>query len=206
MTLNIQQLAWEKMQGLLPIVVQDAKTSEVLMLGYMNQEALQQTLATKWVTFYSRSKNRLWMKGEVSGNRLKLIHITADCDQDTLLALVEPTGPVCHTGTFSCFGDVNHTNHTDWVFIQKLEGIIAEREHTRVENSYVVCLFNEGISKIAQKVGEEAVEVALASINKEDEAFCGEAADLLFHLLILLRARKLDISKVIEVLKTRSIK
>lgn len=199
--LNIDQLAWEKMQGLLPVVVQDAKTGAILMLGYMNKAALQQTLATQWVTFYSRSKNRLWMKGEVSGNRLQLIHITADCDQDTLLAMVKPTGPVCHTGASTCFGDVDQT---DWAFIQKLESIIAEREQTRVKTSYVASLFNAGMSKIAQKVGEEAVEVALASLDKEDDAFCGEAADLLFHLLILLKARKVDISKVIQVLKTRN--
>jgi len=198
--LDPTQLDWQKMGDLIPAIVQDAKSSAVLMLGYMNQAALQKTLETQWVTFYSRSKNRLWMKGEVSGNKLQLVDVVADCDQDALLILANPTGPVCHTGDLTCFANAQQT---DWGFVQQLEGVIAAREQSRAENSYVASLFNAGTSKIAQKVGEEAVEVALAALDKEKEGFCGEAADLLFHLLILLKARQVDISQVVQVLRAR---
>lgn len=197
--LDIHALDWEKME-LLPAIVQDAKSAAVLMLGYMNQMALQQTIETQWVTFYSRSKNRLWVKGETSGNQLQLVDIVVDCDRDALLILVNPVGPVCHSGDLTCFGNVPST---DWGFIQQLETVIAERAQSGAEGSYVASLFNAGVSKIAQKVGEEAVEVALASLDKEKEAFCGEAADLLFHLLVLLKARQVNISEVIEVLRGR---
>jgi phosphoribosyl-ATP pyrophosphohydrolase/phosphoribosyl-AMP cyclohydrolase len=189
------------MGELIPAIIQDATSGMVLMLGYMNQAALQKTLETQWVTFYSRSKNRLWMKGEESGNKLQLVHIAVDCDQDTLLIHANPTGPVCHTGDATCFHDAPKT---DWDFVQQLERVIATREQSRDKNSYVASLFNAGTSKIAQKVGEEAVEVALAALDKDDEGFCGEAADLLFHLLILLKARQVDISRVISVLRERS--
>lgn len=191
---------WEKMEGLVPAIVQDAQSSAVLMLGYMNQAALEQTLATKQVTFYSRSKERLWTKGETSGHRLMLVDIVVDCDQDALLVLAHPTGPVCHTGSATCFAAAPQT---DWGFVQQLESVIAARQASRSENSYVASLFNAGTSKIAQKVGEEAVEVALAALDQEKEGFCGEAADLLFHLLILLKAREVDISSIIQVLKSR---
>lgn len=197
---NIEILAWEKMQGLLPVIVQHAKTSAVLMLGYMNKEALETTLATNYLTFYSRSKKRLWQKGETSGNKLKLIKIIPDCDQDTLLIIAEPLGPVCHQGTATCFGA---SPETDWQFIRDLEILIQERELLKPKDSYTTQLFDSGIDKIAQKVGEEAVEVVIAAIKQSDQAVCNEAADLLFHLLVLLRARKMEIADVINVLKTR---
>jgi len=196
-------LAWEKMHNLLPVIVQDNVTAMVLMLGYMNPEALQQTLETGWVTFYSRSKNKLWIKGETSGNKLKLCNIVKDCDSDALLVLVEPLGPTCHQGSVSCF---MKDGNADWTFVKQLEATIVERKQTRIESSYTSSLFKAGVSKIAQKVGEEAVEVALASLDKNDAEFCGEVADLLFHLLILLQARSLNISNVIEILRARSIK
>lgn len=199
-TIELGELAWEKMQGLLPAIVQDAKTNTVLMLGYMNQAALEQTLTTQWVTFYSRSKQRLWTKGEISGNKLQLIDINADCDQDTLLIRANPTGPVCHTGTPTCF---KNTKISDWGFIKNLENVIANRQQSFSENSYTSQLFARGISRIAQKVGEEGVEVVLAAIEKDDQGLCDEAADLIFHLLVLLRARDLSISDVIATLKSR---
>lgn len=200
MKINSTELAWEKMQGLLPAIVQDAKTNTVLMLGYMNQAALEQTLTTQWVTFYSRSKQRLWTKGEVSGNKLQLVDIDADCDQDTLLIRANPIGPVCHTGTAACF---KNTKISDWDFIKNLENVIAARQQLFSENSYTSKLFAKGISRIAQKVGEEGVEVVLAAIEKDDQGLCDEAADLIFHLLVLLRARDLSISDVIATLKSR---
>lgn len=200
MNLTINDLAWEKSNGLIPAVVQHAETGSVLMLGYMNEEALQQTIATKEVTFFSRTKNRLWTKGEVSGNKLQLVNIIADCDNDTLLVLAKPTGPVCHKETATCFADLNQT---DLDFVQKLERVIASRDTSRTEDSYTSALFNAGTSRIAQKVGEEAVEVALASIDKDDATLCAEVADLFFHVLVLLRARNLKFSDVLSILKQR---
>jgi phosphoribosyl-ATP pyrophosphohydrolase/phosphoribosyl-AMP cyclohydrolase len=171
------------------------------MLGYMNQEALQKTIDTQWVTFYSRTKERLWTKGETSGNKLKVVGIFSDCDQDTLLITADPTGPVCHNGTTTCFPDLQAT---DWDFIQKLEHVIAERKLSLPENSYTTTLFNAGISRIAQKIGEEGVEVALAAIEKNNAEICGEIADLLFHVLVLLKAKNLSLSDVIDVLKQRN--
>jgi phosphoribosyl-ATP pyrophosphohydrolase/phosphoribosyl-AMP cyclohydrolase len=197
----LNKLDWEKMNGLLPVIIQDAKTLAVLMLGYMNQEALQQTLETKWVTFYSRSKNRLWVKGETSGNKLQLIDITPDCDNDTLLIHATPTGVVCHQGTTTCFGE-SPTMPTD--FIHQLEMVIAKRKQQRPQNSYTTTLFEAGLSRITQKVGEEAIEVVLAAIEKNDEEFCGEVADLIFHLLVLLNQRDLQFSNIIDVMKKRS--
>lgn len=202
MKLNIHELAWEKGSGLLPAVIQDAQTSSVLMLGYMNQEALQKTIDTQWVTFYSRTKQRLWTKGETSGNKLKLVGIFPDCDQDTLLITASPTGPICHNGTTTCFPNMQLT---DWDFIQKLEHLLQEREISRPENNYATSLFNEGISRIAQKVGEEGVEVALAAIEKNNEEICGEVADLMFHVLVLLKAKNLSFSEIIKVLKMRNM-
>ncbi len=197
----MKPLSWEKMRGLLPAIVQDAETGAVLMLGYMNQEALQKTIDSTWVTFYSRSKKCLWTKGETSGNKLKLVNIFSDCDQDSLLILATPTGPICHKNTMTCFADANQT---DWNFIKTLEKTIDERNNSRNANSYTASLFNAGISRIAQKVGEESVEVVLAAIEKDDQAFCSEAADLLFHLLVLLKARKLNITQIIQVLQERA--
>ncbi len=199
---DTNDLAWEKMQGLLPVVVKDQNTSVILMLAYMNKAALEQTLATRWVTFYSRSRNELWIKGQTSGNKLEFSAISVDCDKDSLIIHANPTGPICHTGNFSCFEDSNI--ETDWKFLKKLENLIQEREQQRPENSYVTSLFNAGMDRIAQKVGEEALETALASINKSDAEVCSEAADLMFHLIVLLRARKLNLSNVVDVLKSRA--
>ncbi len=203
--MNIKNLAWEKMDGLLPAIVQDAKTNAVLMLGYMNQEALQKTIDTKWVTFFSRSKNQLWVKGETSGNKLKLVTIKPDCDQDTLLITVDPIGPTCHKGSTTCFGDVDQSTQTDWQFLQSLETTIAERQQSASEKSYTAKLFAAGVSRIAQKVGEEGVEVAMAAIEKDADGLCNEIADLWFHVLILLRARDLSMSHVVAVLKHRAL-
>jgi phosphoribosyl-AMP cyclohydrolase / phosphoribosyl-ATP pyrophosphohydrolase len=170
------------------------------MLGYMNQEALQMTLKTKEIIFYSRSKNKLWTKGETSGNKLELLTITPDCDHDSLLIQANPLGPTCHKGISSCFGEMEYN---DWRFIQALEALIQDRDQVRPKASYTADLLNAGMSRIAQKVGEESVEVVLAAIEKNDHEFCEEVADLLFHLIVLLRARKLNISKIIKVLKTR---
>lgn len=198
----INELAWDKMNGLLPAIVQDAETGSILMLGYMNQEALHKTIETKWVTFFSRSKKCLWTKGETSGNKLVLVNIFPDCDNDTLLIFANPTGPICHKDTTSCFSFTDR-NQTNWGFIQTLEKVIDEREQSRPDNSYTASLFNAGTSRIVQKVGEEAIEVVLAAVEKNDADFCGEVADLLFHILILLKAKKLNLSKVIKVLKER---
>jgi len=201
MNLITTKLAFEKSHGLIPVIVQNSETGSVLMLGYMNQEALHKTIETKWVTFFSRSKKTLWTKGETSGNKLELVNIFPDCDNDTLLIFAKPTGPICHKGTNTCFAD---NNETDWSFIQNLEKVIQDRDQTRPKNSYTASLLNLGISSIAQKVGEEAIEVVLAAVEKNDEHFIEEVADLLFHILVLLRAKNMSISKVIDVLKERN--
>jgi phosphoribosyl-ATP pyrophosphohydrolase/phosphoribosyl-AMP cyclohydrolase len=194
------ELDWEKMQGLIPAIVQDINTKAVLMLGYMNEVSLQQTLATGWVTFYSRSKKSLWMKGETSGNKLKYVKMIPDCDEDSLLILVTPEGPVCHTGDKTCF---NQPDNHDVPVTQVLESLIQSRQKENPENSYTAKLLSEGINRIAQKVGEEGVEVTLAAIVENDETFCGEIADLFFHLLILLRVRNLQWNDVLHVLQRR---
>lgn len=199
---NSTELAWKKMNGLIPAIVQDAESGAVLMLGYMNEEALAVTLESGWVTFFSRSKNRLWTKGETSNHKLKCVDIINDCDQDTLLVLAKPMGPACHQGTATCFGD---ETLTDWTFVINLENLIKTRKELRPEGSYVSSLFNAGKSRIAQKVGEEGVEVALAAIEKNDEELCGEVADLWFHTLVLLQERGLGIGEVIRVLKGRRV-
>lgn len=197
---EITALDWIKMDGLLPVIIQDAETQAVLMLGYMNQIALQQTLETKWVTFYSRSKKRLWVKGESSGHKLKLLTVDADCDADALLITVQPQGPTCHTGTVSCFQNVRQ-NH--FYFLETLESTIAMRQAQPTADSYTCALFAEGISRMAQKVGEEGVEVALAAVSDNTENLCGEIADLLFHILVLLRAKDLRLIDVLHILKER---
>lgn len=192
--------------GLVPVIIQDANTKNVLMLGYMNEEAFLKTNETKKVTFFSRSKNRLWTKGEESGNFLNLVDIKNDCDNDTLLISVIPQGPTCHKGTDTCWAEDNEPN---FGFLSNLEGIIEKRKRmSEVEpelredkKSYVVSLFDEGINKIAQKVGEEAVETVIEAKDDNDELFLNESADLLFHYLILLQAKGFtlkDISKVLE--------
>jgi len=173
--------------GLIPAIIQDATTKNVLMLGYMNQEALSATQETKKVTFYSRTKQRLWTKGEESGNFLQLIEIKTDCDNDTLLITVNPVGPVCHTGSETCWNEKNNSN---FGFLSELENTITERRTTaNNDTSYVASLFKKGINKIAQKVGEEAVETVIEAMGSNDELFVYESADLLFHYLMLLQAK-----------------
>lgn len=186
--------------GLLPAIIQDSITKTVLMLGYMNREAFQKTKETEQVTFYSRSKKRIWVKGEESGNFLKLVKIKVDCDQDAILITANPQGPTCHTGTDSCWGE---TNQSHYGFLTELEEIIAERKKTNDDNSYVASLFREGINKIAQKVGEEAVETVIEAKDENSELFLNESADLLFHFLILLKEKGFSLNDVEAVLKNR---
>ena len=187
--------------NLIPAIIQDNETKNVLMLGYMNQEALDQTLTTNKVTFFSRTKNRLWTKGEESGNFLELVSIKEDCDNDTLLVKVKPAGPTCHTGSDTCWQE---SNNQDFGFISKLENTIAIRKaNADAEKSYVASLFAKGINKIAQKVGEEAVEVVIEAKDDNDDLFLSESADLLFHYLILLQAKGFKLSDVVEVLRSR---
>jgi len=188
-------------ENLIPAIIQDNETKNVLMLGYVNQEALDQTLATKKVTFFSRTKNRLWTKGEESGNFLELISIKEDCDNDTLLVKVKPVGPTCHTGLDTCWQE---SNNQEFGFLSKLENTIAERkENADAKKSYVASLFAKEINKIAQKVGEEAVEVVIEAKDYNDDLFLSESADLLFHYLILLQAKGFQLNDVVEVLKGR---
>jgi phosphoribosyl-ATP pyrophosphohydrolase/phosphoribosyl-AMP cyclohydrolase len=184
--------------GLAPAVVQDANTKTVLMLGFMNKEALDKTKELKKATFFSRSKNRLWTKGEESGNFLMVKEILSDCDNDTLLIKAEPTGPVCHTGDNTCFKEKNMGN-----FLSEVENIIESRKKNPSGSSYTSSLFKKGINKIAQKVGEEATELIIEAKDNNDELFLNEAADLLFHYLILLQAKNKNFDDVIEILKTR---
>lgn len=187
--------------GLIPAIIQDAETKNVLMLGYMNAEAYQKTVDTKKVTFFSRTKNRLWTKGEESGNFLNLIDIKNDCDNDTLLIKVKPEGPTCHKGTDTCWAE---ENSQDYGLISALEKTIqTRRENADSEKSYVASLFKLGINKIAQKVGEEAVEVVIEAKDDNDDLFLNESADLLFHYLILLQAKGYKLEDVIAVLKSR---
>lgn len=190
-------LAWAKQDGLLPAVVQDAATRRVLMLGYMNREALDATLGTGRVTFFSRSKQRLWMKGETSGDVLELVSLEADCDLDTLLVQAIPHGPTCHLKRESCFAAAPGD------FIAELDALVAERERKRPADSYTTRLFEGGVRRIAQKVGEEGVEAALAAVAQDDDDLLGEAADLVYHLLVLLRARGLGLDDVTRTLRRR---
>jgi phosphoribosyl-ATP pyrophosphohydrolase/phosphoribosyl-AMP cyclohydrolase len=190
---------FEKGNGLLPVIIQDFDTNKVLMLGYMNEEALQKTQAEGLVTFFSRSKNRLWTKGESSGNFLKVKQISIDCDEDTLLIKVTPQGPVCHTGTDTCFSEKNEGS----AFLFQLESVIKDRKRSLNDDSYTASLFKKGINKIAQKVGEEAVELVIEAKDDNKELFLGEAADLLYHYLVLLSAKDFSLSDVIETLSKR---
>ena len=186
---------------LVPAIVQDAKTKTVLMLGYMNEEALQKTQHTKKVTFFSRSKQRLWTKGEESGHFLELVDLKVDCDNDTLLVRANPVGPTCHKGTDTCWGEKNEPS---FGFLSQLEEIIASRkENQEDEKSYVASLFRKGINKIAQKVGEEAVETVIEAKDNDERLFLNESADLLFHYLILLQAKGYSLKDVVKVLENR---
>ncbi|WP_369049107.1 bifunctional phosphoribosyl-AMP cyclohydrolase/phosphoribosyl-ATP diphosphatase HisIE [Tenacibaculum sp. UWU-22] len=186
--------------GLVPAIIQDAVTKNVLMLGYMNKEALEKTQQTKKVTFYSRSKQRLWTKGEESGNFLNLVSIKVDCDNDTLLIYANPQGPTCHKGSDTCW---NEENKQTYGFLSKLEETILDRKNNFLEASYVSFLFKKGINKIAQKVGEEAVEVVIEAKDSDDNLFLNESADLLFHYLVLLQAKGYTLNDVVKVLQSR---
>ncbi|MEP6805771.1 MAG: bifunctional phosphoribosyl-AMP cyclohydrolase/phosphoribosyl-ATP diphosphatase HisIE [Flavobacterium sp.] len=187
--------------GLIPAIIQDSETKNVLMLGYMNEESLQKTIETQKVTFFSRSKQRLWTKGEESGNFLNLTDIKNDCDGDTLLIQAKPVGPTCHTGADTCWQEENKENYG---FLSNLENTIkVRRENADSEKSYVASLFEKGINKIAQKVGEEAVEVVIEAKDDNDDLFLSESADLLFHYLILLQAKGFQLNDVVDVLKKR---
>ncbi len=187
--------------GLVPAIIQDAITKNVLMLGYMNEEAFLKTNQTKKVTFFSRSKNRLWTKGEESGNFLNLVSIKVDCDNDALLVQVQPEGPTCHKGTDTCWNEKNNSN---FGFLSKLEAVIEDRKNnSENEKSYVSSLFRAGMNKIAQKVGEEAVEVVIEAKDTNDDLFLNESSDLLFHYLILLQAKGFTLSDVEKVLQNR---
>ncbi|TXD84127.1 bifunctional phosphoribosyl-AMP cyclohydrolase/phosphoribosyl-ATP diphosphatase HisIE [Subsaximicrobium wynnwilliamsii] len=195
---------YTKNNGLIPAIIQDASTKTVLMLGYMNEEALKKTIETKLVTFFSRSKQRLWTKGEESGNVLNLVDIKLDCDNDTFLVRVIPEGPTCHKGSDTCW---NQENIQDFGFISELEAVIENRKDNASEEvSYVASLFAEGINKIAQKVGEEAIETVIEAKDDNDELFLNESADLLFHYLILLQAKGFKINDVVAILKGREKK
>lgn len=200
---RLADLDFDKAGGLLPAVVQHADTGAVLMLGYMNREALAATLERRRIVFWSRSRQQLWEKGETSGNTLQLVEALPDCDRDTLLLLARPAGPVCHTGTATCFGDTPLTAAEHLAFLARLEQIIEQRITAGDEASYTVRLFNEGSRRIAQKVGEEGVEVALAGVAADDAELINESADLLFHLALLLRARGLSLRHVAAELAAR---
>ena len=192
------KLDFSKNNGLIPVIIQNSETQQVLMLGYMNEEALQKTEEENVVTFFSRSKNRLWTKGEASGNFLNVVSIKEDCDNDSLLIQVNPNGPTCHNGTTSCFA-----NAAEISFLNQLENTIEERVNNPTSESYVASLFQKGINKIAQKVGEEAVELVIEAKDDNQDLFIGEAADLLFHYLILLKAKNLKLSNIEAELKNR---
>lgn len=193
------KIDFHKGDGLIPVIIQNAKTMKVLMLGYMNQDAFNQTIDTGLVTFYSRSRQVLWTKGESSGNKLELIDYMLDCDQDTLLILANPLGPTCHTGANSCFKDESAKG-----FIYELEKIIERKIDSNDPDSYTNLLFKKGINKVAQKVGEEAVELVIESKDNNDELFMNEAADLLYHYLILLKTKKCTFENIETILSNRS--
>ena len=189
---------FEKSGGLVPAIIQDDVSGSVLMLGYMSEEALNQTRSSGLVTFYSRSKGRLWTKGETSGNHLHLVDIKVDCDSDALLVRVNPQGPVCHTGSDTCFGD-----HDEKGFIYRLESIISERANADTDSSYTAKLLSRGINKVAQKVGEEAVELVIEAKDSNHELFLNEGADLLYHFLVLLKSKNVKLSEIESTLRER---
>ena len=195
------KIDFEKMDGLVPAIIQDAVTQKVLMLGFMNEEAYQKTLDTKHVTFWSRTRNTLWTKGETSGNFLNLVDIKVDCDNDTLLILAHPDGPTCHTGTDTCWGEENHANPL--LFLTELQDFINRRKEEMPEGSYTTKLFKEGINKIAQKVGEEALETVIEATNGTSDHLVYEASDLLYHLLVMLTEKGLRIEEVAQELQKR---
>ena len=198
--ININEIDFKKSDGLVPCIIQDAETLQVLMLGYMNEESLLKTLESKKVNFFSRTKSRLWTKGEESGNFLNLVSIELDCDKDSLLCLVNPIGSTCHTGSKTCW---NNEVKTSYSILEDLEKTIQDRFEKEPENSYITSLKQKGINKIAQKVGEEGVEVVIEALGNDKELFLNESADLLFHYLILLKAKDFALEDVLKVLKER---
>lgn len=199
--IQIEKIDFEKLNGLVPAVIQDFKTNKVLMLGFMNREAYEKTVSGKLVTFFSRTKNRLWTKGEESGNFLEVIDILLDCDKDTLLIKARPKGVVCHTGADTCFEEKNQNQ--DIEFLMSLQNLIDKRKVDMPEGSYTTKLFQKGINKIAQKVGEEAVELVIEAKDNNDHLFLNEAADLMYHMLVLLTEKKHSIADVVKVLEER---
>ena len=200
---DIESLAFERQQGLLPAIVQHALSGAVLMLGYMDRAALSETLSRRRVVFFSRSRQRLWEKGESSGHALDVQEVLTDCDRDTLLVLALPRGPVCHTGTLTCFGDEARSAAERLAFLESLAATIDQRIAQPSAGSYTARLFAEGPRRIAQKVGEEALEVALAAVSQGERELLGESADLLFHLLVLLKSRGLSLHAVVDELQSR---
>ncbi|MGG4491546.1 bifunctional phosphoribosyl-AMP cyclohydrolase/phosphoribosyl-ATP diphosphatase HisIE [Metabacillus idriensis] len=207
--MNLQSVKFDQ-NGLVPAIVQDAVSKEVLTLAYMNEESLQKTIETKETWFYSRSRQELWNKGATSGNTQEVVGLKYDCDQDALLVLVKPAGPACHTGSYSCFseqifGDTKQSKADRFEILNTLEKLIAEREAEMPEGSYTTYLFTEGVDKILKKVGEEASEVIIAAKNRDADELKWEAADLLFHLMVLLREQKLPLDEVLNVLQERHL-
>lgn len=206
--MNIEEIKFDE-KGLIPAIIQDAQSKEVLTLAYMNEESLKKSIETKETWFYSRSRAELWHKGETSGNTQKIIEMRYDCDSDAILVLVEPLGPACHTGNYSCFNTSSETKSvikSRYGILNTLEQVIAKREAERPEGSYTTYLFEKGIDKILKKIGEEAAEVIIAAKNRSHEELKWEAADLLFHLLVLLREQKLPLDDVLHVLTKRHTK
>lgn len=203
--MNVELLRFDPVTGLIPAIVQDSRSGRVLMLGYMNREAVEQTLRSGKVTFFSRSKNRLWVKGETSGNFLHLVSMADDCDNDTLLIQATPDGPTCHTGETSCFdaGQAKASPETGLPFLAHLEAFLQERKRTMPEGSYTSKMFRKGLDKIAQKVGEEAVETVIAAKNTDENEFVYEASDLLFHLTLLMVERGVPLQRLIDELRRR---
>lgn len=199
MAIDVKSIDFQKGDGLVPAIVQDATTGRVLMQGYMNEQALQKTLDTKQVTFFSRSKGRLWTKGETSGNTLALVDIKADCDEDSLLVYAHPSGPVCHKGTDTCWAEDNYPAG----FLGHLESVIQSRKNADPDTSYTARLFARGMNKVAQKVGEEAVELVIEAKDDNEALFLNEAADLMYHYLVLLAAKGYELKDVLKVLEER---
>jgi phosphoribosyl-ATP pyrophosphohydrolase/phosphoribosyl-AMP cyclohydrolase len=202
-TLDYARIDFAKGDGLVPAIVQDADNGAVLMLAYMNREALEQTLARKRAVFFSRSKQRLWEKGETTGHTLDVVDVALDCDNDTLLVTARPRGPACHNGTLTCFGNEPRTASTRVAFLAKLETVIAQRASDKPEASYTARLLEKGVNRVAQKVGEEGVELALAGAAQGEDKVVEESADLLFHMLVLLRARGVSLGQVVSELEKR---
>lgn len=198
--IKIENINFEKLNGLVPSIIVDATTNQVLMLGFMNEEALNLTIEKQKVVFFSRTKNRLWLKGETSKNYLNVVSIDTDCDSDTLLIYANPDGPTCHTGSYSCFADVDQNNA---LFLDYLYKLVKQRKIDMPEGSYTTSLFNRGADRIIQKVGEEAVETVIAAKNRDKEEIINEASDLIFHLFVLLAEQNIEFSKIISNLQNR---